>query len=423
VGTTNAPPVGFAGQTYTFATLPGGQVPNTQLYTSDVGNCVYNGYVWVPVASSLVPTLGLGDGISNLTAQNTQKLRAATARIRANKGTMKVAMVADSCFAGFDGAGVNSGYPGGRAFSVPVQLAAQLTSKGLPAQADNVFGNNNVGNAAAYTAYYPAVVTTNWSPTVVTSIPTLGAFGWQAGTLGANVAFTPVSAFDTIDIYTMNAPGNASFTVNVDGGATLATVSTASVAGYIKTTVTGVTLGTHTINLTTTSASACFLGGISVRASGTARVEVYNMGFDAVTAAIYATNVGPYNISQSLPVVAPDLTIIQLTINDIATNSGVATYTKALQTLITAALTTGDCVIAIGNPCGTANWSNGVSLGYQNAVYSLAATNNLPVIDITTRWISYAAANAVMPYYDTTFFLHPGAVGYADIAATHALLF
>lgn len=404
------------------AQYPAAQVNgNPVVVTSDLGVVWWNGTVWV---SSTAPQ-GLNNGFFNFTTQNTQRLRAAIARVRSNRGsaTMKVAMVADSCFAGYDGVGVNSGYPGGRAYSVPVQLAAILSAKGLAAQADNMFGNNNVGNAAAYTAYYPAAVLTNWPPTVLTSVPSLGAFSFQSTTLGANIAFTPVTAFDTIDVYFLQAAGNGSFTVNVDGGATLATIATAGGSAYVKQTISGVTHGTHTINLTTTSATTTFVNAVCVRDSTIPRVEIYNMGFDAVTAAIYATTVGSWNLRVALPVVAPDLTIIQLTINDINLNTGVSTYTAATQALISAALVSGDCVIAVGNPCGPANWNNGINVGYQNALYALALANNIPLIDITARWISYAAANAVMPYFDTSFLLHPGGVGYADIASVHSLLF
>lgn len=48
---------------------------------------------------------------------------------------------------------------------------------------------------------------------------------------------------------------------------------------------------------------------------------------------------------------------------------------------------------------------------FVGVVKQLAAANNLPMIDMTTRWTSYAYTNPVMAYHDP---FHPGALGYSD---------
>jgi hypothetical protein len=387
---------------------------NPAYLTADQGLSVWSGTAWA--------TVNGGSGVSNLTAQNTQKLRAGIARVRANLGTLKVAYLGDSTSLG-DYAVTGNVFAGAHALMPATQLASILSGRGLPAQADNFFGNGNIGTPATYTAFYPAVVFTNYVANAA-GVTSLGDFSFSATTSGASIVYTPVTAFDTIDIYTLNLTTLGSFTVNVDGGATLATISTSTTPAYTKNTV-SCTLGTHTINIATTSATQSFINGITVRSSVTARAEIYTIGWSAGTAANHATTIGNYRPLLALPVVAPDVTFINLTINDISGATNLTSYTNSLQSLITAAQLSGDCILMVGSPGSSANFTDGTAAAYINTVYSLAATNNIPVLDITQRWVSYAVANAVMPYGDNSFPppRHPSGIGYADIASAMSLFF
>jgi len=48
---------------------------------------------------------------------------------------------------------------------------------------------------------------------------------------------------------------------------------------------------------------------------------------------------------------------------------------------------------------------------YNQAIRGLAVTNNIPLIDIYSRWQSYAVSNAVGLYYDQ---IHPNGQGYQN---------
>lgn len=333
---------------------------------------------------------------------------------------MKVAMVGDSTFAGY-----TTSFTGGKAVSPPTALGQILNAKGIPAQSDSWFGDGRVGGTLALqNAYNPQFVGTTFANN---GINTLGGWVWQSATIGANIAFTPASIFDTIDIYSLATTTGGAFTVNVDGGATLATIS--SVAGsqtYIKSTIT-CARATHVINVTVSAAANVFIMAMAVRDSTVPRVEVYNMGSSGYTAAAYvAATAGPAgSVLTSLPIVAPDVTIIDLTINDInLLNESPALYTTNIQSLITAGLLTGDVILMNGPPGGTPNFTNGLASPYVAALYALALSNNIPLIDLQTRWISYAAMQLVMPYTDAaTAQLHPGPVGYNDMGAAMSLFF
>lgn len=398
--------------------------PGMMAFTSDLGLMIGNGSIW---QGAILPQ-GAASGISNFTAQNTIHLRAAVARVKAGTGIAKIAVIGDSTTFGAYSNG--SIYTGDKPLAYPAQLATQLAAKGIPATNCSFFGSGNLtpATAAGYNLYNAAVTMTGgFAPG---NIPTLGAFPMTSTTNGATLAYVPENSFqfDTADIYYLGGTGGA-FTVNVDGGSTLATITPTGTHVMQKTTVTGITLGTHTLNCVTSSSTGVYIVGIAVRASGTDRVEVYNMGWNAVVVlnAAAPTNsyaqptssTYQYNYFTSLPVLAPDCTIINLTINDINNQTEtVASYQAALQTMVVQAQVSGDCILMIGNPGNTVAWTGGiVAPQYQAAVYAVAQATNVPVCDLTQRWVSYAVTNPVMAYGDAgANALHPGTVGNADIA-------
>lgn len=382
-----------------------------------------NGSVAAPVVT--------GTGLYNVNSQNTPHLRAAIARIRSSNGNARFGIAGDSTTVGAYATASGSGneFNNVKVLAVPFQLAAILSARGIPAQNDNFMANGNVGSLANYTTYYPAVTSAVTGFAADGSFPIFGGFSFDASTNGATLAFEPVTAFDTIDVYYFTFSTLGSFTVNVDGGSTLATVNTGTGTGNVaKTTITGVSHGTHTINIVTSSGTKVYILGVAVRDSTTPRVEIYNLGGASATAEIYNSTAN-FGTIQALTAMALDVLFINLTINDINLQSAsIATYIANLTSLIsTQQAAGGDVVLMIGNPCNTAQWTSGgatsVAQKYMAAVYLLATSLNLPLIDITQRWVSYAAANAVMPYGDAgAGSLHPSKTGYADIADAISLV-
>lgn len=400
-----------------------------------------NNFNGTPSISSL-PGVIAGSGLYNVTTQNTSHLRAAIARVRAGTGTGKVAFIGDSTTVGdFASSAVNI-FTGDKVLAFPNQLAKLLTARGLPAHNDSFFGGQNVNAPSGifptdYTAFNPAVVFTGSSWTI-SGFYSLGANTFQSGTTAERLAFTPTSIFDTIEVYYATNSFGGSILVNVDGGATLSTINTNGATGVAKTTITGVARATHTINLVSSLTGGQFIFpiGVTVRDStaGNARLELYNMGFSgsfvnwaSTPTSSYGASLAaaPYGYFAALPVLAPDVTFINLTINDIANQvSTPSSYGASLGAMVTAALAVGDCVLMVGNPVGAANWSNGVSTAYVSQVYALANANNCPLIDLTQRWTSFSAGSALGFYGDPAGNMaHPSATGHQDIAAVMSSLF
>lgn len=408
-------------------------VPQSGVQTPQVAASLYpcsgnpNGLILAPVGSLAIDTTNQGlytntngtingwtplIGAAGSLVASTQlpTWRKALGRVRTKAGVAKVAFVGDSTFVGEWSNG--SQFSNSRVLSPHNQLAAQFVAAGVPAITDSFFGDQNLG-AVNYQSSDPRVVLgSSW--TISTIFQPLGKGSFTASTTTNALAFTPVSSFDTIDIYWGRSATGGSFTVNVDGGATLQTINTIGAAAQMKTTITGVTAGTHTINIQQSAGGSVYVLGAAVRTSTAPSVEMYGCGAASGVAEDYGSTGALFNLA-SLANIAPDLTLVNLTINDII-NQGfpIATYTADIQLIITQAKLSGDCLLMIGNPTSSANFTNGKQLPYYNAVYALAATNGLAVVDISMRWGSYAKANALGLYGDT---IHPNGLGYSDIAA------
>lgn len=396
-----------------------------------------NNFNGTPSISSL-PGVIAGSGLYNVTSQNTTHLRAAIARVRAGAGTAKIACIGDSTTVGCFASGSANTFATNKPLAFPNLLAKILTGRGLPAQNDSFWGGQNVFLTNAITDYqaYNSQVVFTGAGWTFSSLISLGAQPFQNTTTGDKLAFSPASIFDTIDVVYLTHPLGANMTVNVDGGATLATCNGSGTAGVAKTTITGVTRATHTINLlsTATGGTAIFPVGVTVRDSTTARVEIYNMGFSGgyvyypgIITSSYASTVAemPYGYLTAMPVVAPDVTFINLMINDVNNQvENPSTYFARLGTMVTAAQAVGDCILMVSNPCGGVNWSNGVSTSYSSQIYALAKQYNCPLIDLTERWQSFAVSSVLNYYGDPAGNqAHPSTTGHEDIAAAIASIF
>ena len=339
--------------------------------------------------------------------QNTKKWRAALARTRVGGTRAKIACVGDSTTRGM-GSGSGDLFTGTQANSYPTQLAALLNARGLPAQANSLFGNG--------------------ATTITTSDPrvTLGA-GWAAGgTLlgGSLLAGTAATGFlglqpsvsvDTFDTYYV-AGGLGTATLNINGGATLATLDGSGASNILKNTVTG-SLAANQLRVTYASGSAFWVAGIDAYNSAAKEVAVWNLGASGAKVADVRNAGSGFSFAFCLPKLAPDLTIIDLTINDWAPPTNLASYTADMQALIAAALSTGDVILMTGVPSSTSSATAVNQAAFVSANYDLAKANGIPLIDLSYRWTDYTTSNALGMYYDS---LHPSARGYSDVAQSVA---
>lgn len=337
----------------------------------------------------------------------------AVCNVRALTGRGKLLMVGDSTNSGAgSGSSGTLNLVGARPKSWPTDMATLLTS--FVACSDlSLWNNNGVQPSTTYTLYDPRFSITGSGFGAGAGIASLGGglFTYTTGS-ACTVSFTPTAAFDTIVIYYVRNTSQGSFTTNVDGGASLGTTTTAGAAAVLTQTYT-VTRSTHTINLVCGNNGNLNLIGFYVYDSTVPAIDMIQAGWVGAKASDFAATANPWSSINLLKTLAPDLTIINLTINDSNNLSGVSTYSTNLQTIITAAKISGDVILMVGPPSNTTPATDGTLDQYIAAMYGLASSNGCPVVDLKSRWTSYAFINPIMSYFDT---LHPTAVPYQDVA-------
>lgn len=345
--------------------------------------------------------------------------RAALARVRTSQGIARIAVTGDSTTAGF-GSTPTNGYTGAVASSFPAQLASALNAYKVPAQNNSFFTENGFTTVSGAT---PSVVDprltlgTGWTSA---GASTFGGNSFTSSTASSVFTFAPVGAFNTVDIYYLVASGLGTFTVNT-GGSTLATVNTAGTSAIGKVTVsTGSSAAVGSINIVVSGSSAVFIAGEDAYDSANNKVSVWNQGRVGAGVAFLAATTNGYSWQNALVSTAPDLVICGIGVNDYRTGgSGItlANYITLYQQFISAVTAVSDMVMVIEVPSQITSATAAYQAQFVAAQYALAAANNLPVIDLTQRWVSWASANGYGYYYNN---LHPNAIGYNDVA--HSVL-
>lgn len=348
--------------------------------------------------------------------------RAALARMRAGTGRARVLLIGDSTT---DGAGAGTSgttnLVGSEAKNRGNSLATILKALGIPSSYNSFVSDGNVTlNSVTLQQYDPRVSAfgTGWATFSPQKIPGGILIAFSGATPGT-FTFTPTGAVDTAVIYFVRQTTSGSFAVNVDGGSTISTPTTSGTANSVGSATITFTKGTHAINLVATGNGNINLMGIVTYDSTTPAVDIVNAGWYGATLTNWIDNTAAYSPLNVASDYQPNLTIIQLTINDSNGGATPANYSANLQTLVTACLTTGDVVIESGIPSNTTQATNGQLASIVAAARAVAASNNLPFWDINARWTSYAVTNPIMPYFDSD---HATAVGYADIAQMEAIL-
>jgi lysophospholipase L1-like esterase len=339
--------------------------------------------------------------IYNLKPSNLKKWRKALGNVRTGTANARVLCVGDSTTRGLGGAASNANIA---QKCYPAYLADILSGQ-VTTGKQSFFGS---GNLVLPTIDTRVVIT--GGTTTATNL-TLGGSMVQLTASGHTLTFTPTTNIDTIDVYYSKTGTTASFTVNVDGGAALATVNTNGTAGVYKQTVT-TTLGAHAINCVWAQGTNYILG-IEAYDSTRKQVSIWNMGASGARSTDLADTSAGYAELNALLAYAPDLTILDCGINDMNNGVTVDAHRTNMQAVITAAKTSGDVIIKVPAPSSVAAIPQATQDTFAAAMYALAEVNDLPVIDLRQRLASYEDANAMGLYYDT---LHPNALGYADIA-------
>lgn len=363
-------------------------------------------------------------------------LKAMIARVKAGTGRGRIVWKGDSTTVGQGGGTTADAYglTNARANRPPAVLASLLSAAGIAAFDNGVTGNNGLdqaGGGPSLPVFDPRV--------------SLGSPAWQlAGGLdfaGGNFltnqagafTFTPTTDVDRfeVDVYNSNA-----FTLAflVDGAAP-ATVSVVRTSGTNAGTVAGSTLtipapgsgftrvgiaaaatGSHTVSFTSTSAAtAGAVRGVVAYASDTPAIDMVVHAACGAAASHQAASGGGWSNNDALAFDAPDLTIINCGLNDMAGGRSTAAYAADLQTMITTAKLSGDVLLMVPHPAAPSVAPLATQAAFNTAARNVAASNGVALFSLFDH---YGGA------FDTAFaarmfdgIVHPAAQAYAEFAA------
>lgn len=243
--------------------------------------------------------------------------------------------------------------------------------------------------------------------------------GWTAGgtnnnfisasSAGAAATFTSDLAGTVVEINSLS--NSAPFTYSIDGGAAVTVTPSGSNVVY-TTTITGLANTTHTVVLTTTSATLTYILSVNVR--GTSGLQIANHGICSSTATDW-TQTNFYqakNVAQTLP---SNGIFLSLGINDSRNGISAATFKTNMTTIITGQTGLGRPLMLLvpTNPQTTdpayTNWAAFVS-----ATYDLSDTLGVPLLDLGDVQGAWTQANTAGLTFDG---LHEDSAGYAVNAA------
>ena len=326
--------------------------------------------------------------VYNWKPSNTRHLRAALGRAKSGAGAAKIGFAGDSTTAGYQATASTQ--------SVPIVVRDLLSASGYPIMGTGPVVGNPGGGPGGF-------LDSRWSFTGSwTTQAGNNNFLYQTTASGATATFTSDKPGTVVELRYMNNGG--AFTYAIDGGA--ATTVTPTGAGTLASvTVTGLANTTHTLTITTTSTSPFYLVWADVRGA-TSGVLIANFGVCSSTTGDWV-NGNFYFPGNMMADWAPDVTFLNLGINDVGGSVATSTIKANLQTLITQFKASGDVIMVTSNPHQSLNFT-----ALNQAKYQLAISNDIPLIDLYDRFTSYAVSNPLGLYADAA---HPNGTGYADL--------
>lgn len=231
------------------------------------------------------------------------------------------------------------------------------------------------------------------------------------------LGFASGNTADTCEILAYVA--GAGFSVNADGGAALLTVPAQT--GIVKVSAT-TTRGIHVFNIVPTSGGTVYVISVHAYDSTARKVAVINAGFGGAKAADWADNSQVWSPTPIIQAENPDLSIVNIGINDWNTSTSVTDYAASMQAIVTACASGGGNVVLHApypsNPAVAGYASIARQLQFIDVLYSLADKNGCGLIDLTERRGSYAESNPNGFYAGDS--EHPSGAGYFDIACITA---
>lgn len=364
--------------------------------------------------------------IRNAPAIYLPKWRAALAKVKSAAGgtyNCKLLCMGDSTTFGVGSNGTSTGNL--KPLAWPTELASLMNNAGINAHSNSWMASG--GGAAGGTSQTNDAndsrisVTGGWAKTA-TTLSFIGGCPYSGSTTGT-INFTPTVNVDTFKVYYYQTGGGGTFSYQIDSGAAT-NQSTAGASAIQSVVISAGSLGSHTctINWVNSTSINPIILGMEAYDSSKNWVDVINAGWPVSRLSDWSQGASVfYNPTQGgISGFAPDLTIIDLGINDLGAGNPIAQMLVNLKSIIAKCQLSGDVVIQSFNPCNTpvsaTNYPLAEQTAWQQALASFCNSNNIPYLDIMGRMgggSNWSANNTNGYMFDG---LHPNNVGYYDKA-------
>lgn len=284
----------------------------------------------------------------------------------------------------------------------PVVMADMLFRRGVPVRGQSVIMNPKTRNQDARLTF-----SGSWTEYAASTLTTIAS----SDRVGDTVEFsTTITDSGDHVLRVLHLAGGQPFQIAVDGDSMAAQWSSSG-AGFAEATVPlrGLSSGSHVIRITTSG--LVHLASIGVEPL--AGVTLCNFGISMSSTEDWVAGGAAFAPLQHVRAWGPDLAIIALMTNDANQGTFVApeSYAANLRAMVEDLADICDVVLEVQIP-GDPAWVD--LTPYQQAVYDIAESAQIPVLDLHRRWGSFAAADAAGVMSDA---FHPNAIGAADIAA------
>ncbi len=424
-GTTGQRPAGAAGMIRYNSTLPA-----LEDYVNSAWNQIIN--LVSPTQNNPVSPLLLNtNSVVSSVSQNTYAFNLdpiylthtakCIAKVKNNQGNCRIMLLGDSTTLGSYSNGANSANIG---FAAPAPIMANaFNAAGIPSTNDAWWGGGYPAGTIALDGR--VTVGSGWASDSGGAF-TIGGYDMQNNSTNNNLVFKPIHPFDTCQIWYLQTASTGTLSANISGG-TPTTKSTANAGnGLGSITLTG-TKGINTCNVSWSSGGFIHVIGMETWDSSKSVVLFEEAGAGGSTSTQWTSNTtNSWGVAAGgLTTIAPDAVWINLDINEWVNSIGVSTHKTNLQTMINNIQSAGaDVFLVTGVPSDPTG--SGISLAtqqsYINADYTLAQSNNIPLIDVNDLFQSYAVSNPLGLYGNT---YHPSQLGYekyANLVASDLLL-
>lgn len=231
-------------------------------------------------------------------------------------------------------------------------------------------------------------------------------------TAGKSVTYRSTEPGRTVTLYTFS--NGAAVDYSIDGGAVTGTVTpdTGSASHLQATVISGLADTVHTVTVTSKTTSASFLLGMSVTAS--TGLEVACHAFSGSICQDWLPehrNGAFYNAYNNVIATSPDVVLIQLGANEAI--HAIGDLRTDLTALVTSLKNDGvGNIVMVADPQIVSTSFTGWMTDFYPVLYDVADEQSIPLIDLTSHWLTRAAADGAGLYADQ---YHPNGAGHYDL--------